>query len=505
MAPAAGPRASLLQNPQGAVLYTETALYGGPRSPLGTSLPQPPLLPPFSASPAVLRARPGFFVPAKGLAPAKEYMEDYWQEQAKQTQQRLQSPPSGPPSQERGPYHQWSAPEQGALEPDGSPAPWAPPLSQVQLAADPRMQQLHSIALGAAAAANTRLREDGVWLYGNCRYCTSRGCFSTQCPHSGWRGPPGTPIGAPKQDLEAAREIAAAAAQGNILAAAAAAQFFSPEDAASLKAAALVAPCNRGRGPGPQASDPLAILFKGPPPQRRHERASRREDKHSGRGSGEQRAHRSRRVFREAAAGGQWGPPEGAAGGAPVGAPSGRESRRSHSTGTRRESSCAAARGTSKETAASRDCRSYGEMRYRQRSRHAHRKQQQQQQAQYADLRDPLVRFLEGLESQDLRQILMRLVDCRRLETQIEGDLHQLALLDSLLLQREATDAASAAVSGKEGPPCTQGPLTPAKGAFPAGVAVAPSSGIAAAATGASAASKESKKNPSSRDTLKAS
>ncbi|KAL8442469.1 hypothetical protein Emag_006432 [Eimeria magna] len=151
MAPAGARRSSLLQNPQGPLLYTETALYGGPRSSPDASLPPPPLLPPFSASPSVLRARPGFFVPAKGLAPAKEYLQDYWQEEAKQIQQQLQSTPPGAPSQERGPFNQWTAPDQGGLEHDGAPTPTpGPPLSRQQLAADPRTQQLHSIALEAA-------------------------------------------------------------------------------------------------------------------------------------------------------------------------------------------------------------------------------------------------------------------------------------------------------------------------------------------------------------------
>ncbi|KAL8442468.1 hypothetical protein Emag_006431 [Eimeria magna] len=383
----------------------------------------------------------------------------------------------------------------------------------------------------------------------------------------------GAPVGAPKQDLEAAREIAAAAAQGNILAAAAAAQFFSPEDAASLKAAALLAPWNRGRRGGPRASDPLAAFFEGPPPQHsggkhRHERAFGRESKHSRRRSSKHGNHRRLSLSSESVAESQWGPPEGATSGAPVEAPSVRKGRRRHSTGKQRQSSHPASRKTSKETAPSRDCSSCEEMRARRHSNHAYRKQQlQQQQQQQQHQQQQCAGLYAGRgkkkekKRKDSMQILTRLIECRRLETQIEGDLHQLAMLDSLLLQREATDAASVSVVGQQGAPLhrdllsrylvphkqtaffkkptpseqsdkqaqaskgapskpslgapaalkgaplasgTRAPPAPAKGPFPAAVAVPPASGVAAP-TGGTAAPKKINNEPSVKENPKAS
>lgn len=72
----------------GPVLYAEGALKPS-MLPEGPSYSSAPLLPPFTASPYVLKARPGFFLPAKGLDPARNYMRDYWRQQDDQMQKQL--------------------------------------------------------------------------------------------------------------------------------------------------------------------------------------------------------------------------------------------------------------------------------------------------------------------------------------------------------------------------------------------------------------------------------
>ncbi|KAL8428587.1 hypothetical protein Efla_004399 [Eimeria flavescens] len=396
-----------------AVLFTEQALQdeappkGAPPAwgpfkaePAG---PPPPLLPPFSASPSVLRARPGFFLPAKALAPAREYMRDYWNAVAAKTQKQLTGGPSVGPSCWRCAYCGFedqkalAAAQEGPLR--GPPEKEGVPLIILQQHEQGEAQeQLHSVAITEAQSANPAFQENGVWLYGTCRRCLAKGYFSTHCPNSGWRGPPGAPLGYPQVDLYAAKEIAAAAAQGNMLAAAAAAKCFAREDVVALKAAALVSPCNRQQGAPRGASQPEAVRRRA---HRRYgygwqgdlfEEASgrvKRTDKHRFLRTSRTRRHRSSSPL--SAADGCSGP---------------------------------SYLGASREGCDTVDSGS-----------------------------DPLIRSLEKLDEGAMRQILVRLLDCRRLETRIEAELHQLALLEALLLQEEGIDAAAAHVFGRYGGP----------------------------------------------------
>lgn len=95
---------SVLDSKKGPLLYAEGALGRSAKQQTEASLPPPPLHPPFTASPYVLMARPGFFLPAKGLEPAKQYMKDYWEQQQKHMEQRLGRGPPGPYSAALGPH-----------------------------------------------------------------------------------------------------------------------------------------------------------------------------------------------------------------------------------------------------------------------------------------------------------------------------------------------------------------------------------------------------------------
>lgn len=94
------PPASKGNDDPGVLLYAEGALESltsapndvrGPKGARRGGIPPAPLLKPFTASPFVLKARPGFFLPAQKLTPAKMYMEDYWEKQQQlHQQQRMQ-------------------------------------------------------------------------------------------------------------------------------------------------------------------------------------------------------------------------------------------------------------------------------------------------------------------------------------------------------------------------------------------------------------------------------
>ncbi|XP_026192748.1 uncharacterized protein LOC34618920 [Cyclospora cayetanensis] len=416
---------------KGPVLYAEGALDVPIRGPSGVTVPAAPLLPSFTASPCVLRARPGFFLPARKLEPAKLYMSNYLKNQHKMQQQmKVAVPTDWEPSPES-----YQGFPQAPHDLQGSSAP----LTSNETTLWDNLAQISD---------ETALRDTGFVGFTFARAAAEReealpcakpacGCMATvgwvdefQCPHSGWSRPGSFSAACGfSLDAAAAREIAAAAAQGDVLAAATVQQFFSLGDAAPLRGEG-VPTAYKMQGKQELSKSTVPPRMQGPLEIVQPTLGSRNTMPRNGRrlksaiplaetpvGRAPKQTQRASRMW----------------------ASKPRDKGHERDSPSRRYYTV---QDTDTDVALRGIC---GE---RARSEQASSTSRVDDQAKPLDC---LMRDLEGTNAKALRSIVLRLIDCRRLETQIEADSHQLQVLDAILHQHEAPDTAVAHLLGKYG------------------------------------------------------